>query len=55
MPDNVEITTKLLIPAAIVVALCNTAIIMPFDCVKTQMEKKDPTVTYLNTFRNVYR
>ena len=33
----------------------NTTMVMPFDCVKTQMEKKDPTFTYLNTFRNVYR
>jgi len=37
------------------VALMNTTLIMPFDCVKTHLEKKDPTTTYLNTFRNIYR
>ena len=42
-------------PGAIMVALGNTVMVMPFDCAKTHMEKHDPTVTYLNTFRNVYR
>ncbi len=28
---------------------------MPFDCVKTHMEKRDPTKTYLQTFQAVYR
>ena len=28
---------------------------MPFDCVKTHMEKVDPTSTYLNTFKTIYR
>lgn len=28
---------------------------MPFDCVKTQMEKRDPTMTYLQTFKHIYR
>jgi len=28
---------------------------MPFDCVKTHMEKRDPTSTYIQTFRNIYR
>lgn len=37
-----------------VVALANTSLVMPFDCVKTHMEKRDPTSTYLNTFRNIY-
>jgi hypothetical protein len=48
------IPTKLLLPASLCVALINTAIVMPFDCVKTHMEKVDPTSTYLNTFRTIY-
>lgn len=54
IPSNVEIPTKYLIPASLFVALLNTTLVMPFDCAKTHMEKKDPTGTYLNTFRNVY-
>lgn len=38
-----EIPTKFLIPASVVVALINTTLVMPFDCVKTHMEKRDPT------------
>ena len=37
------------------VALTNTSVVMPLDCVKTHMEKRDPTSTYLNTFRTIYR
>ena len=54
IPDNTEIPTKFLIPASVIVALVNTSLVMPFDCVKTHMEKRDPTSTYLNTFRNIY-
>lgn len=39
---------------SIVVAMINTCVVMPFDCVKTHMEKVDPTCTYVNTFRNIY-
>ena len=35
--------------------MVNTAIVMPFDCVKTHMEKVDPTQTYINTFKAIYR
>jgi len=48
------IPTKLLIPGSLCVALINTAIVMPLDCVKTHMEKVDPTSTYLNTFKTIY-
>ena len=33
----------------------DTAMVMPFDCVKTHMEKRDPTQTYVNTFKIIYR
>ena len=42
-----QIPTKLLVPASFLVALINTAIVMPLDCAKTHMEKVDPTSTYL--------
>lgn len=34
--------------------MVNTAIVMPLDCVKTHMEKVDPTSTYINTFKTIY-
>ena len=52
--EKESIPTKLLIPASFLVAMINTAIIMPLDCVKTHMEKVDPTSTYIQTFRNIY-
>lgn len=54
IPDAQEISTRLLIPASVAVALMSTFIVMPFDCVKTQMEKKETTKTYTNTFKSVY-
>lgn len=53
--EKEEIPSKYLVFASVCVALMNTTLIMPFDCVKTHMEKRDPTNTYLNTFRNIYR
>ena len=50
-----EIPSKYLTPGAIAVALLNTTLVMPFDCVKTHMEKRDPSNTYLNSFRTIYR
>ncbi len=54
MKERDEIPTKFLIPASFIVALMQTAIVMPFDCVKTQLSKKEATKTYANTFRSVY-
>ena len=54
IPEKKEIPTRYLIPASFVVALMNTTLVMPLDCVKTHMEKKDPTSTYLNSFRTIY-
>lgn len=53
--DKESIPAKLLMPGSLCVALVNTAIVMPLDCVKTHMEKVDPTSTYFNTFRTIYR
>jgi hypothetical protein len=47
IPSTDQIPTRLLVPASLVVALINCAIVMPLDCVKTHMEKVDPTSTYL--------
>ncbi len=54
IPSTDQIPTRLLVPASLFVALINTAIVMPLDCVKTHMEKVDPTSTYLQTFKTIY-
>lgn len=54
IPEKESIPTKLLMPASLIVALVNTTAVMPLDCVKTHMEKVDPTSTYLKTFKNIY-
>ena len=53
--ETQQIPTRYLMPASFAVALINTCFVIPFDCVKTHMEKKDPTLTYINTFRTIYR
>ena len=40
---------------SLVVALVNTSVIMPLDCVKTHMEKVNPQSTYLSAFRSIYQ
>ncbi len=40
---------------SVIVALINTTMVMPLDCVKTHMEKVDPTTTYLRTFSSIYQ
>lgn len=54
IPEKESIPTKFLMPASLIVALVNTTAVMPFDCVKTHMEKVDPTSTYLKTFKTIY-
>jgi hypothetical protein len=53
--EHEQIPTRYLMPASVLVALINTSMVIPFDCVKTHMEKKDPTLTYMNTFKTIYR
>ena len=53
--DKDEIPTRLLVPASVFVAFMNTCLVMPFDCVKTHLEKVNPSETYINTFRIIYR
>lgn len=52
--EDQAIPTRFLIPGSFCVALINTAMVMPFDCVKTHMEKVDPTSTYVQTFKTIY-
>ena len=49
-----EISTKFLIPASFCVAFVNTTLVMPLDCVKTHLEKVNPSETYLNSFKVIY-
>ena len=54
MKDNEAIPVKLLMPASAIVALINTTIIMPLDCVKTHLEKVNPSSTYIGAFKQIY-
>lgn len=38
-----EIPIKYLIPTSFMVALVNTSLVMPLDCVKTHLEKVNPS------------
>ena len=42
-------------PASVIVAAANTTIVNPFDCVKTHMEKVNPTSTYVQAVSTIYR
>lgn len=46
IPDNESIPTHLLFRASAFVAVVNTTMVMPFDCVKTHLEKVGPSDTY---------
>ena len=54
MNEGQEIASRYLFPASVLVALVNTLIIMPFDCVKTHLEKVDPEVGYRKAFQCIY-
>ena len=41
-------------PASAIIALLITTIIMPLDCVKTHLEKVNPSNTYLGAFKEIY-
>ena len=49
-----EISAWYLAPASVFVAMVNTCLVMPFDCVKTHMEKVDPTSTYAEAASSIY-
>jgi hypothetical protein len=51
LKENEAIPVSLLMPASAIVALINTTIIMPLDCVKTHLEKVNPSSTYLGAFK----
>ena len=50
-----EISSWYLIPASSIVAIANTSLVMPFDCVKTHMEKVNPTSTYGGAVGAIYQ
>ena len=50
-----EIPSRYISLGAIAIALLNTTLVLPFDCVKTHLEKRDPTQTYINSFRTIYK
>ena len=54
MKENEAIPVSLLMPASAIVAIVNTTIIMPLDCVKTHLEKVNPSSTYFGAFKQIY-
>ena len=54
MSESETIQAKYLMPASVFVAIINTTMVMPLDCVKTHMEKKSPNSTYRGAFRVIY-
>ena len=54
MNESETIQAKYLMPASVFVAIINTTMVMPLDCVKTHMEKKSPNSTYREAFRVIY-
>ena len=47
IPDSDKIPVNLLMPASGLVAIVNTVLVMPFECVKTHLEKINPSNTYV--------
>ena len=40
--------------ASAFVAMVNTTLVMPLDCVKTHMEKVNPNSSYASAFKSIY-
>ena len=53
--ESDPIPTSLLMPASALVALCNTALVMPLDCIKTHLAKANPEQTYLGAISEIYQ
>ena len=45
--EKEAIPVAYLLPASAVVAMVNTTLVMPFDCIKTHLEKVSPSSSYL--------
>lgn len=52
--DDEEISPVYLIPGSAIVAFANTSLVMPFDCIKTHMEKVNPTSSYGEAVQAIY-
>ena len=55
LKETDTISAWYLTPASISVAMVNTSLVMPFDCIKTHMEKVNPTSTYAEAAAEIYR
>ena len=54
IPENEKIPTKLLMMSGCFVALVNTSIIMPIDCIKTHLEKVGSSNSYSKAAQEIY-
>ena len=52
--DNEPIPSRLLLPASALVALCNTTMVMPLDCIKTHLAKVNPSQSYFGAIKEIY-
>jgi hypothetical protein len=49
------IPAKILLASSCLVALVNTVVVMPLDCVKTHLEKVNSSQTYMKAVKEIYR
>ena len=45
--ESESIPIRYLLPASAIVAMVNTTLVMPFDCIKTHLEKVNPSGNYI--------
>lgn len=55
IPDNQNIPSRYLVVGSFFVSLINVMCVMPFDAMKTMMQKVKPTSTLWDTVSNVFR
>jgi hypothetical protein len=55
IPDDQNIPTRYLLVASFFISLINVICVMPFDAMKTMMQKVKPTETLPDTVKKVWR
>uniref|UniRef100_A0A7S3CR15 Uncharacterized protein n=1 Tax=Strombidium rassoulzadegani TaxID=1082188 RepID=A0A7S3CR15_9SPIT len=55
LKEEERIGSSLLFFASCAVAVVNTAMVMPLDCIKTHLEKVNPSLTYRGAIMEIYR
>jgi len=55
IPEDQNIPTRYLMVGSFFVSLINVICVMPFDIMKTMMQKVKPTGTLINTVKEVFK